>query len=214
MIYSCIDDQSKHSYLANEGFKYFTFSLLIGPHSVDSNLKVIVFTKEVSLIIATPDIALFSTLLQGINKRKFLTLREQRLNIVGGDFYEEKVENDGEVYLKTLSPIIVRKSELVGGSTKSIFFSPLDEEFLDLVNANFLKKAQSRGMEIKEGTPLEIHWLGTPKKIKTVYKGFFLLGYEGKFLLKGKKEAINALLDMGMGERNSQGFGMLTIDRE
>ena len=52
-------------------------------------------------------------------------------------------------------------------------------------------------------------------KYVTNYKGFYISGWYGTYRLKGKRKYLDFLYQTGIGDRNSQGFGMFDLkDRE
>ena len=50
-----------------------------------------------------------------------------------------------------------------------------------------------------------------PRKRVTQFKGIYLTGWEGDFLLDGDPETLCLLYQTGLGDRNSQGFGMFRM---
>ncbi|MDY6868288.1 MAG: CRISPR-associated endoribonuclease Cas6 [Chloroflexota bacterium] len=43
------------------------------------------------------------------------------------------------------------------------------------------------------------------------YKGFFIKGYSGRLKLKGPQELLQMALETGLGSKNSQGFGFVSL---
>ena len=58
-----------------------------------------------------------------------------------------------------------------------------------------------------------LNWLVFKKKDKyvTKYNDFYITGWQGIYELSGKREYLEFLYYVGIGERNSQGFGMFEI---
>ena len=48
-------------------------------------------------------------------------------------------------------------------------------------------------------------------KCVTKYKGFYITGWCGEYVLKGERKYLDFLYQTGIGSKNAQGFGMFDI---
>ncbi|MCM8745477.1 CRISPR-associated endoribonuclease Cas6 [Thermomicrobium sp. CFH 73360] len=119
--------------------------------------------------------------------------------------------------VRALSPITVYRTLEIEGKRRTQYYNPLHEEFGELVVANLRRKASVLGVEGREGTvrvqALSVHPRG--KRLEC-YKGTWIEGWVGRFLLEGPAEYLRLALEAGLGAKNSQGFGYVeeVPDRE
>lgn len=112
-----------------------------------------------------------------------------------------------KVVIKFLSPLVLR--EHVRGYDRYITANDecFNDAFKEIINY------QLKLFEHKEDTEISIK----PVKEKVVVKKIFginIPGSIGAYILKGNKEAINILYEMGAGSRRSEGFGLFDIVME
>jgi CRISPR-associated endoribonuclease Cas6 len=127
----------------------------------------------------------------------------------------DKKINSNEILIRTLSPICIKNK---------------DGNFLKLEDENFIKELNYmtdiclknfRGTGLKEKIDLipvgnQVKNVVVKEKIngfkdKTEKEIMFVNAYEGVFLLKGNKEDLQILTDLGLGFRRNQGFGMIEL---
>jgi CRISPR-associated endoribonuclease Cas6 len=121
---------------------------------------------------------------------------------------EPKIENRAKI--RSLSPITVY-STLISpdGGKKTYYYSPFENEFSKIIDANAKKKLYIlRKRTIKSS--LEIKALNAREKI-IMYKDTVVKGWMGVFEISGPKSLIKTVYDMGLGSKNSQGFGMFEV---
>ena len=137
------------------------------------------------------------------------------------------------VVVRTLSPITVYRTIAIDGRRRTQYYNPLNEEFAELVVANLLRKARVLGWSVPgagedgsaeagaEGAarageslavgerPIRIRALGVNPRAKRLerYKGTWIEGWTGRFLLEGPADLLRLALEAGLGAKNSQGFG-------
>lgn len=119
---------------------------------------------------------------------------------------------------KTLSPIVVSTAREYHGEVKKYYFRPYDEGLSEALRENLLQKyaivegrapeddrfefllesqdrPKSKKITLKEGTP-------EATEIKA---------FETSFTLKGNPKLMQVAWDCGLGDHNSQGFGMVEV---
>lgn len=115
-----------------------------------------------------------------------------------------------DVFIRMESPICVYSTDRQTKHTT--FFNPDEERFYEAVNSNFIRKYKavfSRNPE--SGIQLEAAEIRMKDKYVTRYKGYYISGWKGKYRLSGQQEYLDFLYQVGLGGKNSQGFGMFSV---
>jgi CRISPR-associated endoribonuclease Cas6 len=193
-------------------FKLFTFSRLFGPHQLDQKRKTIMFYDEFHWHVGT----ILPELTQELGEYLLLCSDVQ----LGGQAVEVKridVENreikEREIEIEMLSPLTVYSTyETVDGSKKTQFFSPYDEVFSHLVELNFRNKFEAYyGVPPKERLFIEPIRVIEKHKVVTNFKGFYITAWLGHYRLRSSPSNLTFVYRVGIGGRNSQGFGMFRL---
>lgn len=216
MIYALMGTSPDYSaFIHNQGysvggarFKLFTFSNLVGPHTVRQGM--ITFPHKVSFALRTAD-PVFGQILHTLLRPGLVcTLNGQEITL--SSVQQESIQLDNncqQVKIRMLSPITVYRS-LPDGHTQP--FNPLEEEFSQLVNQNYHSKWQSAtGEAAGDDVELVALSVGRHDKLVTKIKGTYVTAWGGTYLLKGKPRAMEFLYHTGLGAKNSMGFGAFEI---
>jgi len=228
MIYTNLSEKLS-DFLHNHGFEYekrtfkmFTFSRLSGKHRIH-NIRPgqcrIVFYSSFYFYLSSP----FEQILQEFANKM---VSGTPVNLNGNRFFLSSVQvlmppvfDMNATPIKMLSPITIRSTHNEDDreeTQKTHYYSPLEEEFSQRIRLNLLKKYQAfsnRAFDI-DGAEFEIKplYFSEEKNFNLVtYKGFIIEGYTGIYELTGSRELKQFAWDCGLGERNSQGFGMFDI---
>jgi len=111
----------------------------------------------------------------------------------------------------TLSPIFVSTGERdAAGRFQKRFLSPDEPDFARVLTDNLKRKAEAVSREIPDGE-LRFEWLSPPKSKLMNVNNTNVRGWMMKFRVTGPPELIQLGYDAGFGERNAQGFGMVTV---
>lgn len=114
----------------------------------------------------------------------------------------------------TLSPISVSTGECdESGKFQKRFLSPQEPDFTRVLGDNLRRKAQTLSDKVADGE-LRFEWLGEPKSKLMKVKDTSVRGWMMRFRVSGPVELIRLGYDAGFGERNAQGFGMVTAATE
>lgn len=214
LIYNLMSSPLAGQLHEKEETKPFVFSSLSGPYLLDRENKLILFSDQVSFHIASSDSYLLLTILSSIVSKpgKFALLGQK---IVFDDARVERyfLEEQESYIIETMSPITLHKSFEEDGRKKTYYFSPNEPDFNEALNGNFLRKASLFGSDVPK-TPISLLPSGNVKKAVALYKNFTIVGFNGVFRFLGKKEQLLFLLDQGLGDRNSEGFGMFKVINE
>lgn len=213
-IYKNISDEMAQ-FLHNKGyqaggrkFKLFTFSKLFGKCSFDKNKKTFLFKSPLTLYIASPVDDFIKSFANHILVNNDTHIGKNNLEVLNMNF--EKGTAEGEITVKTLSPIVVYSTLFEAtGSKYTCYFTPREPKFEPLVVENLKKKVTAFGQDASDST-MEIRPVGRTRQKVITYKGFVIKGSEGIFKLKGSEDMLSMALNAGLGAKNSQGFGCVT----
>jgi CRISPR-associated endoribonuclease Cas6 len=224
MIYKNISEQLA-DFLHSRGFVYhkrhfklFTFSRLFGKFRLKKqghHDSLMEFFSSLYFYVSSS----FEEILREFAGRMVsgmaIRLGNQPLYLSSVQVMMPPLFESGMTTIKTLSPITLR-STLSGqdGTRKTYFYSPLDREFPRLIRENLVKKYIAfTGREPgDDGLDLRPLYFSPEKNFHPVrYKDAIIKGYSGIFQLSGGNELKQFAYDAGLGERNSQGFGMFDL---
>ncbi|WP_456436062.1 CRISPR-associated endoribonuclease Cas6 [Thermovibrio ammonificans] len=188
--------------------------------------QVETFTLEsgtFSVNISTPDYLFAVSLVNGLVSLKEFLFSTEKEMLVGGKRviwellkitpYRSRPVKKGEAVVKTLSPIVVEDKR----GKPVLWNSPDFQEALNFVTDRRLKELRGKGLKREISvTPVKCE----KKVAKATFKEFrertgkpymVLTGSYGIFKLNGDSEDLNFLCDAGLGNRCSQGFGMVEV---
>jgi CRISPR-associated endoribonuclease Cas6 len=190
-------------------FKLLTFSRLFGRCRVLKAVKKIVFSPPIYFYVSCTLEELLASHAKELIKREELKLGANRVYLESVELIEEEPKGS-RVSVKTLSPVTIHST--VNG--RALFYGPSQQRFFQLLTDNLRKKATIARAEGAESVRVLPHPESNYRKVVALYKGFPVEGWKGKFLIEGSPEAIKVALSAGIGDRNSQGFGMIILEGE
>ncbi|RLF28558.1 MAG: CRISPR-associated endoribonuclease Cas6 [Thermoplasmata archaeon] len=195
--------------LGKRKFKMFTFSRLNGRHKI--NKGRIRFYPPVYLTISSP-------LDRFVSELGSTLLRKDDLELVKNKIYVESIrvhpEPDitDEIKIRMLSPAVVYSTLFTkDGRKKTYYYSPDENEFVELVDKNLRKKYEAFYGKKPVARKLQVETLVKPREHIITYRGTVIRGYMGKLRLNGNKKLLKLAYDSGIGSKNSQGFGMFEV---
>mgnify|MGYP001278175410 CR=1 FL=1 len=203
------------SFLHNEGFKInnrrfalFVFSRLMGKSEYDPRAKTLRFYGPVNLGIASPIETFIQDTAQLLMKDGF-KIGAHMLRVSALELQSIQVEQS-EILVETLSPVVAYSTLLrPDGRKYTAYFSPNKRDFARIVAENAEKKARLIYGGNASFSPFQIDLVGTAQKHIVTYKNTIIEGYSGRFVIKGDKTLLLAVLEAGLGSKNSAGFGMI-----
>lgn len=188
-------------------FKLFTYSKLFGHCTFDKDNKTFCFKPPVKLYISSPVDNFIVSFSNHILTNDNLYIGNNRVKIESIELERDKP--DKEIYVKTLSPIVVYSTLYEAtGKKYTCYFIPGETKFNSLVQENLRKKTIAFGLDPQDGI-INIEPIGKIEQKIITYKGYIIKGSEGKFKLKSNENLINMALNSGLGSKNSQGFGCI-----
>ncbi len=186
-------------------FKLFTFSEPQGRYETDG--KTITYLSSVRLSFRAADPYIIQLLFTYFSNHKKVMLGENEVTVSDVSLSDNGIFVES-ARIKTLSPITVYQTEENGHTA---YFSPDDERFYRAITKNAERKWKSQFGD--EPFSFSI----TPcddvrfKKRATRFKETFITAWHGAFIIKGYPKVLNFLYQTGLGAKNSEGFGMFSI---
>lgn len=184
-------------------YKLFTFGQLKGEHKLIN--KRLIFENGFSLEIRSLSEEFCDIIYNSLTEHRKIKLFDTEYEI---DFIlkENKSITTNSVDIVTDSPIVCYSQH----KSKTVFFSPYNEEFCSVLNNNLKNKCAAANIAFPKNG-LKITPLEPSKKVVTQFKKIWITAYSGKFRLETDRQALSLLYDVGLGKRSSQGFGMFDI---
>ncbi|MEG2918439.1 MAG: CRISPR-associated endoribonuclease Cas6 [Clostridium sp.] len=220
MIKKAIENSDKEYYKElylfdnkkNKKIKPFCFGVYFNDYKINGNLVKV--NGNISIIVSTPDynigIALYNGLLN-MNEYNFkneYTFMKRRVML-------EKENNisSEKVKFKTLSPIHIRDKE---NNAIDVTDSRFDKELNYITNVLL---DSYRGYGLKEKlifTPINMKKMVIKEKISGFVDNsskeyIYINAYAGRFTLEGDIEDLKLLMQLGIGFRRSEGFGLIDL---
>jgi len=191
-------------------FKGFTYSLLFGNYSLDAVNHRIKFSDTVTFLVSSirPEFIL-NLSLHLLQNNKF-RLGDTEVLVVSVQELSFSIEED-TAKIRMLSPMTVHRTVIYpNGKRGTVFFSPDEPEFIDLLNHNLQSKCQALCLS-NDKKQLQLTPLGKCRKVVLPYKGYTIIAYMGDYQISASNASLRFLYDVGLGDRNSSGFGMFEI---
>lgn len=187
-------------------YKFFQFSEISGHYSFYN--RKLTFDNTMSWEIRTPDRHIIMAIKRGIEENG-IKYGDIEVDNVRVELTDNTIEFD-EICIRMSTPICVYSTD--PETKKTYFYSPDEDEFYEGMCDNFVRKYEAYSGNVPNGT-IEIEPLNVFQKDKyvTKYKGFYISGWRGEYILRGNRKYIDFLYQTGLGAKNSQGFGMFNV---
>lgn len=192
-------------------FKMFSFSRLLGKCTVDGKAGAITFHGDVSLVVTSPDMKFFLTLINNLLTKSHIRIGESLFHVEEVRFDEQLAE--GEILtVRTLSPVVVYSTLLKPeGGKYTCYYQPGEGEFDKIVTANLRKKYEAFYNRQPPPGEVSARPLDRPRLHVTYFKGIVVKGYTCRLRLAGPRELLQMALDAGLGSKNAQGYGCVEM---
>ena len=213
IIYNKIQDLDlAHELHTSNSFKYFNFSQLNIPNRKIVKDGIIAKNGKINFYLSSPNDLLIKNLVNGFVNDLEVKFQNEKLIV-------EKIEAlrtpdfKEKSKFKTLSPIIIRDTQEIDGKVKRIDLAPSDK-FFKAIETNLIKKyckfnnLESTNKEINaysEMASVKRKRITIPKGPNTTYHRAYMMD----LILEGDINLIEFAYDVGLGEKNSMGFGMI-----
>ncbi|QYJ16496.1 hypothetical protein Rxycam_02329 [Rubrobacter xylanophilus DSM 9941] len=204
-----------HAY-GQRRFKLFVFSRLFGRRRVEGGR--IDFEGPVHFYLGAAEAEVLGSLAEHLLRRPEVRLGRARC-FVEEVAVEPEPEMDGEkpVIVRALSPITAYTTLTApNGKKKTYYYSPYEEEWSQALVENISRKVWALGWDtdpdddLKEASIRPYRVRSADQKVLR-FKGTVVKGWTGLYELRMPRPYLQLAYDTGLGSKNSQGFGMITV---
>lgn len=215
IIYNKIADLNFANELhSSKSFKFFTFSQIYIPKRRIVKDGIIAKDGVISFYISSPNDFLIKSLVDGFLEDLEISFQNQKLTIQKIEALKTP-EFSSKSEFKTLAPIIVRTKKEINGELKIWDLAPSDKFFKSLEN-NLIKKYIKFNNLTKTDKKINIYsdMNFVKRKRISINKGNATThhrAYMMDLILEGDLDLIEFAYDVGIGEKNSMGFGMVKL---
>lgn len=215
IIYNKIADLNFANELhSSKSFKFFTFSQIYIPKRRIVKDGIIAKDGVISFYISSPNDFLIKSLVDGFLEDLEISFQNQKLTIQKIEALKTP-EFSSRSEFKTLAPIIVRTKKEIDGELKIWDLAPSDKFFKSLEN-NLIKKYIKFNNLTKTDKKINIYsdMNFVKRKRISINKGNATThhrAYMMDLILEGDLDLIEFAYDVGIGEKNSMGFGMIKL---
>lgn len=215
IIYNKISDLNFANELhSSKSFKFFTFSQIYIPKRRIVKDGIIAKDGVISFYISSPNDFLIKSLVDGFLEDLEISFQNQKLTIQKIEALKTP-EFSSKNEFKTLAPIIVRTKKEIDGELKIWDLAPSDKFFKSLEN-NLIKKYIKFNNLTKTDKKINIYsdMNFVKRKRISINKGNATThhrAYMMDLILEGDLNLIEFAYDVGIGEKNSMGFGMVKL---
>lgn len=215
IIYNKIADLNFANELhSSKSFKFFTFSQIYIPKRRIVKDGIIAKDGVISFYISSPNNFLIKSLVDGFLEDLEISFQNQKLTIQKIEALKTP-EFSSKSEFKTLAPIIVRTKKEIDGELKIWDLAPSDKFFKSLEN-NLIKKYIKFNNLTKTDKKINIYSdmnfvkrkrISINKDNATTHHRAYMMD----LILEGDLDLIEFAYDVGIGEKNSMGFGMVKL---
>ena len=215
IIYNKIADLNFANELhSSKSFKFFTFFQIYIPKRRIVKDGIIAKDGVISFYISSPNDFLIKSLVDGFLEDLEISFQNQKLTIQKIEALKTP-EFSSKNEFKTLAPIIVRTKKEIDGELKIWDLAPSDKFFKSLEN-NLIKKYIKFNNLTKTDKKINIYsdMNFVKRKRISINKGNATThhrAYMMDLILEGDLDLIEFAYDVGIGEKNSMGFGMVKL---
>lgn len=183
-------------------YKLFTFSHLYGSKRVEH--KQAMYRGTLRWDIRSPQRTFLETLERGFVRQGGIRLGEAFLPLCGHSIFEPVIQVSS-AHVRMLTPVTTHTTR----EGKTTYPTPRDDCFYGQLVHNFERKWEAYYHQPPEETFTFTPICVTEKdKCVTTFKQTYITGWYGEYVLTASQAVIAFLYDSGIGDRNSQGFGM------
>lgn len=193
-------------------FKFFNFSQLNIPKRKIVEDGIIAKNGVINFYLSSPNDLLIKNIVNGFVDNLEVKFKNETLNVTKIEALKTPEFSEKSEF-KTISPIIIRDTQEIGGKTKRIDLAPSDK-FFKGIEANLIKKycmfnnIEETDKKIKvysEMANVKRKRITIPKGPNTTYHRAYMMD----LILEWDLDLIEFAYDVGLGEKNSMGFGMI-----
>ena len=214
LLYKAISENPSYSSRVHEEgrsfdgrkYKLFTFGEPEGRYMIQG--KEIVYLNGMRLTVRSLDPYFIQLLFSYFTKNEQIMIGKRKVKVGEVALNDDKIFED-RIVIRTLSPITAYITNETG---HTIYYSPKDEKFYDSLITNARRKWGSAYGDAEEPA-LRICGFEDVRYIKraTRFKSTYITAWHGTFAMEGAPKFLDFLYQVGLGSKNSQGFGMFEV---
>ncbi|WP_179631939.1 CRISPR-associated endoribonuclease Cas6 [Clostridium peptidivorans] len=195
----------------NRSYKLFTFSKLFGKFEMDKENSTITYFDRANFTVSSPDYTFLNYLINRVLKNPNFKIGWNDIKIKKIENFHAQLGSSETIYTK--SPIVAYKTLENDKRRKTLYYSPYEDEFQEILKENLINKYKAIYGYKPEHNEFKINVLETkkPKSSSINYQGHIIKGWNGEFLIEGSPELLQIAYDTGLGLKNSQGFGCIEV---
>ena len=191
-------------------FKMFVFSRVFSK-SFKILKEKIEFDNSIYFFLSSPLKEFISQFAEGLLKKTEFKIYNN--NLILKEIFVMPIPKINKIIkIKMLSPVTVYSTLYKDKKKKTYYYSPFEKEFSLLLKENLIKKYEAFYKK-KIEFDFKIKPLNINKNFEKIiiYKGTVIKGWLGNYEIESDEEIIKFAYDVGIGSKNSQGFGMFEI---
>ncbi len=210
-------------------FKLFTFSQLYaksveridaavapGPEGGKGRVRYqLVFSSPVWFYLSSPSKPFIEALSRRLERARNLHLEHNLVEEIHVSETPTPVLPERGVVtwrIKMVSPVTVYQGSGKDADGKTRYFAPQDEPFVPVVLENAVRKYYAWTQQKASSADFGLVCLDrSPRLAIVTFKDTPIQGYTGRFELTGDAALLSFLYEVGLGGKNSHGFGMFDI---
>jgi len=214
LIYKAIsEDYSYSSKVHEEGrnfdgrkYKLFTFGEPKGRYLIQGT--EIVYLNGMCLTIRSADPYFIQLVFTYFIKHEHIRIGNMTAKVGDVKLSDDRIFED-HIVIRTLSPIT---AYITNEDGHTVYYSPDNKKFYDSLIKNAWRKWGS-AYGYAEESKLYIRGCENERYIKraTRFKSTYITAWHGTFILEGPPNLLDFLYQVGLGSKNSQGFGMFEV---
>ncbi len=201
------NDDLAAKYHTSNSFKPFSFSWLHGEHKILDD--GIIFKGSIEWFITSPSEEFIKAILVGLISSKNIKIENANFKLVDVKILDEPLF-ERKMTFKTLSPVLVRGFKK-GKKNPHYDLSPTESQFYINLQKNLIKKYLSIFGSEPEDKTFNVLEIINPIQKRIKIKNEFYRGWMMRFKVEGNPELLKLAYQVGLGEKNPMGFGMLMV---
>lgn len=186
------------------GMRLFVFSPISGNYHIEGGR--IRFFSPVRLELRSAADALIEDAASSLARSGRLWLGGADLSLASIQIREELLF-PSQAHIRMQGPLVVYDTFADG---RTHYFAPDEDEWEERLRANLQRKMEALDLPIPDHFQIS-PFFETLRKRVTRFKGTYITGYTGDFLVHTSPEAMKVLYYAGLGSRGSQGCGLFDI---
>ncbi len=215
MIYNNITEKLA-DFLHKKGYQFgkrqyrmFVFSRIYGKFRYLTEAKKLQIQDKFYFYLSSPHTEILEKFAENVIKKPEMRMGKNNLFVASIEVIRRKIFPES-FFIKMLSPLTIHSTlSRADGKKKTYYYSPFEKEFSELINKNIMKKYTAYfGQEGNGKINVEPHKVSNRNEVITRFKSTIIKGWTGIYRLSGSPDLILFSYDTGLGDRNSQGFGM------